>query len=153
MKKNKLILGLLVLLMFSSCTENQSNGERIGMITKFTQSGLIWKSWEGHLNATQTGMNSAEGFDFSIDNDKNDPAIIATLDSAANYGWKIKVKYHKTLGLNWFNNRGMTNYFVTKVEVLDKNMGSPFNNTPNNQVQIGKVVDTIYVVIDKSKIK
>jgi len=83
MKKRTLFLSLAAVVMFTSCTENQANGERIGMITKFTKGGIIWKSHEAHLNATQTGMNSAEGFDFSVDNDINDPVIIATLDSAA----------------------------------------------------------------------
>jgi hypothetical protein len=47
---------------------------------------------------------------------------IANLDSAATYGWKVKIKYHETFGKNWFSNRGETNYFVNEVEVLDKNL-------------------------------
>jgi hypothetical protein len=153
MKKITFFLSLSAMVMFTSCTENQANGERIGMITKFTKSGIIWKSHEAHLNATQTGMNSAEGFDFSVDNDINDPVIIATLDSAASYGWKVKIKYHKTFGYNWFSNRGNTNFFVNEVEVLDRNVTNQLNNNQNNEVVSGKVIDTVYVVIDKSQIK
>jgi len=103
MKTIKFIfLALVAAITMTSCTENYSNGERIGMITKFSQKGLVWNSWEGTLNTTQTGMNSAEPFQFSVDNDVNDPKVISTLDSAATYGWKVKVKYHETFGKNWF---------------------------------------------------
>jgi hypothetical protein len=150
MKKSTLVLGLLTsVMLMASCSENYSNGERVGMITKFTEKGLIWKSYEGHLNATQTGMNSAEGFDFSVDNDKNDPVVIATLDSAASLGWKIKLDYHEVAGLNWLGNRGETDYFVNKVDVLDRNPMSMFGG--KDTAPVGHVIDTIYVVIDKTK--
>ena len=159
MKTIKFIfLALVAAITMTSCTENYSNGERIGMITKFSQKGLVWNSWEGTLNTTQTGMNSAEPFQFSVDNDVNDPKVISTLDSAATYGWKVKVKYHETFGKNWFSNRGETNYFVKEVIVLDRNpIGSMFGNSDKKSKSDcdcktgGKVIDTIYVVIDKTK--
>ena len=149
----KLFLLFSIAILFTSCTENYSNGERIGMITKFSKKGLIWSSWEGTLNTTQTGMNSANQFEFSVDNDVNDPKVIATLDSAATYGWKVKIKYHETFGKNWFNNRGETNYFVKEVEVLDKDpIGNIFGNDQKAQPESGgKVIDTIYVVIDRTR--
>ncbi len=153
------IIGLLaiVILTMTSCTENYSNGERIGMLTKFSQKGLVYDSWEGTLNTTQTGMNSATPFEFSVDNDVNDPKVIATLDSAATQGWKVKIKYHETFGKNWFSNRGETNYFVKEVEVLDKDpianlMGGGNKGKGDCDCKTGgKVIDTIYVVIDRSK--
>jgi hypothetical protein len=158
MKKVKFIfLALLAAMSMTSCTENYSNGERIGMITKFSEKGLIWSSWEGTLNTTQTGMNSAEPFEFSVDNDVNDPKVISTLDSAATQGWKVKIKYHQTFGKNWFSNRGETNHFVKEVIVLDRNpIGSMFGNSDKSKSDCdcktgGKVIDTIYVVIDKTK--
>jgi hypothetical protein len=79
--------------------------------------------------------------------------VIATLDSAATYGWKVKVKYHETFGKNWFNNRGETNYFVKEVEVLDKDpIGNIFGNDQKAQPESGgRVIDTIYVVIDRTR--
>lgn len=161
MKTIKFIfLALVAAITMTSCTENYSNGERIGMITKFSQKGLFFDSWEGTLNTTQTGMNSAEPFQFSVDNDVNDPLVISTLDSAATYGWKVKVKYHETFGKNWFSNRGETNHFVKEVIILDRNpIGSMFGNSDNKSKSNsncdcetgGKVIDTIYVVIDKTK--
>ena len=151
------IIVLLCALFLSSCSENYSNGERIGVITQFSNTGVFWKSHEGHLNVTQTGMNSSVPFDFSIDNDNPVPEVISTLDSAANYGWKVKLIYHETMGWNWFNNRGSTNHFVTKVEVLDKSMSSHFSdfqsdNQKNDKPSIqGIIRDTIYIVIWKNK--
>ena len=152
MKTIKFIcLSLGLALVMTSCTENYSNGERIGMLTKFSKKGLVFDSWEGTLNTTQTGMNSAQPFEFSVDNDVNDPKTIAKLDSAATYGWKVKIKYHETFGKNWFNNRGETNYFVNEVEVLDKDpIGNMFGDKAISPTT-GRVVDTIYVVIDKSR--
>ena len=150
----KILIAFLGVAILSSCTENYSNGERIGMITKFSQKGLVWNSWEGTLNTTQTGMNSAQPFEFSVDNDVNDPKVISTLDSAATNGWKVKIKYHQTYGKNWFKNRGETCYFVKDVEVLDRNpIGNLLGNSKSESVSGGKVIDTIYVVIDKSQLK
>lgn len=149
----KLILFAAIAIAFCSCTENYSNGERIGVVTQLSNTGVFWKSWEGHLNVTQTGMNSSVPFDFSIDNDHEDPAVIKTLTDAAQNGWKVKLIYHETQGKNWFNNRGETNHFISKVEVLDKNMASLFNNKGEAADRPGRIIDTIYVVIDKSQLK
>jgi hypothetical protein len=147
----KLILAFLISLSFTSCTENYSNGERIGLITQFSRTGNFWKSWEGHLNMTQTGMNSSTPFDFSIDNDNEPEGLVKTLDSAAQFGWKVKIVYHETRGMNWFKNRGMTDHFVTKCEVLDKSpLQTAFGSGSSTS---GKIVDTIYLVIDKSQLQ
>lgn len=159
----KLIMIALTMLLITSCSENYSNGERIGSVTQFSETGLIWKSWEGHLNTTQSGMNSSVPFDFSIDNDSPDQTVINSIDSAAQFGWKVKLVYHQTRGWNWFSNRGETSHFITKVEVLDKNFANPFSDKQkdtstsksrcdcSNRVSGGTVIDTIYVIIDKSK--
>ena len=149
----KIFLLIFGVALLSSCSENYSNGERIGVITQFSETGLIWKSWEGHLNVTQTGMNSSVPFDFSIDNDDPSQGVIKTLEDAAQHGWKVKLIYHETFGWNWFKNRGETNHFITKVEVLEKNFGNTFNGKITEKQGEG-IVDTIYVVIvDKSRLK
>lgn len=152
MKKLFLLAIISASMILASCSENYSNGERIGVITQFSETGLIFKSWEGHLNVTQTGMNSSVPFDFSIDNDKPDQQVINTLDSAAQHGWKVKLVYHETAGFNWFSNRGETDHFINKVEVLEKNFGNAFNGTKPQEPNItGRTIDTIYVVIDRSR--
>jgi hypothetical protein len=153
MKKQitKIITILLIVFTFASCTENRSNGERVGTITAFSKTGIIWKSYEGHLNVTQTGMNSSNGFDFSIDNDNEPVGMVATLDSAANNGWKVKIIFHQVSGFNWLRNRGHTNYFISSIIVLDKNFDNPFgikkNDNNSNNINTGHVIDTIYIVI------
>jgi len=146
------IIGIAFSLMSMSCSENYSNGERIGTVTQFSSSGQLYKSHEGHLNTTQTGMNSSVPFDFSIDNDKEDPALIKTIDSAAQNGWKVKLIYHEVKGYNWFHNRGNTDHFVTKCEVLDRNFSNTSNPFHQGNTSGGKVIDTIYVVVDKREL-
>lgn len=153
MKKVMLVAIVSALLMLQSCSENYSNGERIGLVTKFSRSGIIYKSWEGELHITQTGMNSTmNDFEFSIDNDKEDQNVINQIDSAAQHGWKVKLTYHETFGKNWFRNRGSTSHYITGVEVLDKNMSmsQQFGQRADSSIR-GHVIDTIYVIIDKSK--
>lgn len=152
MKNLILIAFVSALMILVSCSEQYSNGERIGVITRFSQKGLIFKSWEANLNITQTGMNtSGEPFCFSVDKDKEDVNIIALLDSAANKGWKVKIIYHECLNKNITGIRGETDYFIDNMVVLDKGFTEKlqFNNNP--QVPTGRVIDTIYVVIDNRK--
>jgi hypothetical protein len=143
-------LGVIFLMMlFSSCSENYSNGERIGLVTQFSKRGMVWKTWEGHLNITQTGLNSADGFDFSLDGDKENKEIASLLDSAASIGWKVKLIYHQTYGKNWFGNRGETSHFIDSVIVIDKNFSLHQNSSNGNNISNtgGKSIDTIYIVI------
>jgi len=154
MKKTILYLLLvLVSIVTMSCSENYSNGDRVGFMTKFSNKGY-WsncKSWEGELNLTQTGMNTSSLFEFSLDNDQQNQneKLIKTLDSATVNGWKIKVKYHQVYGLkNFLSNRGETDYFVTDVEVLDRNMVNNIKDITNqNSKKSGSVRDTIYVIV------
>ena len=154
MKKLVLQFSLASFLMLGliSCSENYSNGERIGLVTQFSKRGVIFKTWEGHLNITQTGMNSADGFDFSIDSDEEDPNTVKLLDSAASVGWKVKLIYHQTIGKNWFSNRGETNYFIDSVIVIDRNFSvhnstNPAATNSPKSTNSGRAVDTVYVVI------
>ena len=154
MRKTTRVFGLAIMLcmMTVSCKENYSIGEKVGTLTEFAESGLFWDSWDGRLNLTQTGMNTAgEPFEFSFDNDRNDQdSLINLMMQAQVEGWKIKIKYHRVMGWNWFQNRGRFDYFVNDVEVLDKNFANVLRagNAPQ-----GHVVDTIYVVIDKSEVR
>jgi len=152
--KNTLFALALFSLTLVGCSENYSNGERIGFVTKFSNRGLIWKSWEGELNLTQTGMNTSSTFQFSIDNDRQDDnttRLIKILDSAATLGWKVKIRYHETTGKNWFRNRGETDHFVETVEVLDRTPLSVFNTPQKDGTHVAGKVDTIYLVIWRDK--
>lgn len=139
----------------TSCKEQYSNGEKVGNLIEFTRKGVIWDSWEGRLNLTQTGMNtSGEPFSFSFDNDRTDQdSLVRLLYQAQVEGWKVKIKYHEVWGLrNIFTNRGETDYFVDDVTVLDKDFAN-VSKRLNGAAREGHVVDTIYVVLDKSELK
>lgn len=49
----------VLMLTFSSCKENYSQGEKVGNLIEFAKKGVIWDSWEGRMNLTQTGMNTS----------------------------------------------------------------------------------------------
>ena len=152
MKYKLMIVACAIILQ--GCSEQYSNGERIGVITRFSQKGLIWKSWEGNLNVTQTGMNtSGDPFMFSVDNNKVDNALVSLIDSAASSGWKVKVVYHECFAKNLTGSRGETDYFIDNLQVLDKQFTEKlqFNNDAKTPKITGKIIDTIYVVIDRSK--
>jgi hypothetical protein len=158
MKKLFILLFASILLM--GCSENYSNGERIGLVTKFSEQGLVWKSWEGHLNLTQTGMNSSMPFDFSLDNDRREdyPQLLPIIDSASRHGWKVRMHYHQVFGWNWFSNRGKTDYFVDSVLVLDRNPVASAMGGGVSRCEDGKrdtvytgIRDTIYVVVQEKR--
>ena len=147
------VIGVIAIIIFAivTATEDYSEGERIGFITKFSHKGRFWKSWEGELNLTQTGMNTSSLFDFSIDNDNESSNVISMIDSAVNNGWKVKLTYHQTYFKNWLSNRGETDYFIKNIQNLDRSTLGNNNSNGTNQLQ-GRVIDTIYVVIDKSEL-
>ncbi len=155
MKKTVLLLiAVVAMLGMSSCKENYSNGEKVGNLIEFTQKGVIWDSWEGRMNMTQTGMNtSGAPFSFSFDNDRDDQdSLVNLMKQAQVEGWKLKVRYHEVWGFkNIFYNRGETDYFIDDVTVLDKDFANPLKNfgAANGG---GRVVDTIWVVVDKAEI-
>ena len=152
-----LMMCLLSLTFMTSCKEHFSDGERVGTVVKFSKAGVIWDSWDGDLNLTATGMNtSGEPFAFSFDNDRNDQdSLINLLIDAQRYGWKVKIIYHQVWGLkNICKNRGESDYFVDDVEILDKNFAKPLGgiSSQSEPVTKGRVIDTVWVVIDKSQL-
>lgn len=124
----KLLLITLSLLVFTSCTNNYSTGNRVGIITKFSYKGLMWDSWEGDLkvspgiaNGNSQMIGQYEDFNFSIDNDKKIECKPFTSDSIILYmklGIPVDVEYQQVKGFNWFHNRGCTDYFVKEVKRL-----------------------------------
>ena len=78
-------------MLLQGCKENYSNGEKVGNLIEFTRKGVIYDSWEGRLNLTQTGMNtSGEPFSFSFDNDRTDQdSIIELMKQAQVVGSRV----------------------------------------------------------------
>ena len=97
---------------------NYSTGFRAGVPTKFSNKGVIIKTWEGTLNVGGL-TNSAEGaipttWDFTVKNSAD--SVITKIDNAILNGRRVKLMYHeKYVRFFWL---GDTKYFVYDVEVL-----------------------------------
>lgn len=125
MKTVLVTFGLIVLFTICTaggCVPDYSEGERVGVITKFSKKGLLFKSWEGSLNQGGTMQVSNEKGGSSVvpsvvDFNVQDPKIIESIKLAANEGKRVKITY-----IQWYikpvsidNER-----VITKVEFLDQ---------------------------------
>lgn len=108
----------ILALMASACMPNYSNGTRVGVITKFSNKGIVFKSWEGELlqqgikivmddKGNNTSM--ANVFSFSV----TDPSVVEKINNAMNSGKQVKVHYRQ-----WFVSpvAQLTDYTVVDVE-------------------------------------
>ena len=98
----KTIFAIIAALILSACAPNYSSGDRVGVVTKLSNKGLVWKSWEGSLN--QGGTKVAHDSDGNtqivpnaIDFNVQDEAVIQTLQAAADSGQRVKIRYEQWL--------------------------------------------------------
>lgn len=112
----KVMCILVMSLMMVGCY-TISDGEKMGIITKFSKSGFLFKTYEAEL--IRGGLTSGSGvfgqsFDFTI----SDPAMAETVKIAMEQQKEIKIKYHQEwLVAPW---RGATQYFLDSVEIIEK---------------------------------
>lgn len=92
-----------------------SEGERTGVITKFSHKGLMMKTWEGELNVggiDQGGVPTM--WQFSV----NDPEIVQDLQNAQRKGGRWTLSYRQQLWTqSW---KGQTEYFIVGVQSVDE---------------------------------
>lgn len=86
----------------SACAPNYSEGERVGVVTKLSYKGLIWKSWEGSMNQGGTkevfdDKGNASVVPNAFDFNASDPAVIDKLKEAAKTGKRVELVYRQ-----WF---------------------------------------------------
>ena len=93
-----LLICIFIASTIVGCVPDYSQGERVGVVTKLSYKGIIWKSWEGALN--EGGTRVGVGQDGKRDTVPNvmqfnvqDPAIVKTLQSAMNTGRRVKITY------------------------------------------------------------
>ena len=75
-----------------------SEGERAGVVYKFSKKGFIWKTWEGELSL---GLNERNGdgqivakvFNFTVQDD----AVAAKIQKATESGKRVTIKYKQTI--------------------------------------------------------
>ena len=110
-----------VTLALSACAPNYSDGTRVGVITKISHKGLIFKSWEGSLNQGGT-KNSSDGngnttvvanvTDFNV----QDSTLLKKIQEAAASGKRVELTYSQ-----WFVSPiNIDSFYVIKdVKILD----------------------------------
>lgn len=78
------------------CAENYSSGDRVGIVTKLSEKGLVIKSWEGELLVALpvevAGTTQPEKFYFNVD-----PAAVSKVKEALTSGKRVQVIYHQWL--------------------------------------------------------
>jgi hypothetical protein len=109
------VLGLAVLAFFYSGTF--SEGTRAGVVTKISQRGVIFKTWEGQMSlktfgAIQSDNMVSDTYKFSIE--KGNAALIKELQDAALSGERVNLLYkERYMTVPW---RGDTKVFAVGVE-------------------------------------
>lgn len=94
--KTKLLIGamLTAALGLTACGENYSNGDRVGIVTKLSEKGLIFKSWEGEmliaLPADVAGTTQPEKFAFNVA-----PEAVEKVKAAMNSGKRVTLIYRQ----------------------------------------------------------
>lgn len=121
MMKRVMLLCMVVLLM-TGCWQ-VSEGERAGVVTKFTHKGLFWLSWEGELHfAGANGTIVADSWEFALDNSRirgeDLEKLIQTLNEAQRSGKRVRINYvEEMITAPW---RSGSAYLVQSVELLEK---------------------------------
>jgi hypothetical protein len=112
------VLILLGAFVLWTCSWTYSEGTRAGQLIKFSEKGVVFKTYEGELNmgGLRTG-NSEDGLEgnlwkFSV----LDENVVEELMKAE--GKRVKLGYKERYkAMVW---QGDTNYFIVKVEVIDE---------------------------------
>ena len=117
-----LFLGSIVLLILGAgivlpCTtgldsDYLKNGEAVGYITHFRETGIVWKTWEGKYLAgvgKQTAVGGA--YNFSVIDD----VVVKQIKALVGSDVRVKMTYDCWLMLPY--RMGDSNCLVTKIEV------------------------------------
>lgn len=115
MKKIVMLVVVLVSIL-SGCGSNYSQGERVGIVTKLSEKGLIFKSYEGQmvlaLPISVAGQTNPETFEFTADR-----SVVDKLNNAIYSGKRVKLIYRQ-----WFLAPPTidTDYVIYDVQPVDK---------------------------------
>jgi hypothetical protein len=111
-----IILGLLVGVVYYLTAGYYSKGERAGTISKLSERGYVFKTYEGMLNeggySGETGTLTPRYFEFSCKVD----TVVTKLQKALKTGERVTLHYsEKFFQFPW---NGDTKYFIDNVEFL-----------------------------------
>jgi len=94
---------------------SNSEGERAGVVSKFSKKGVMFKTFEGELNVGaqgQVGNMVNNMWAFTVDN--NDEKIVQQLEDAMLTGKRVRLHYEQRyMKFSWM---GDTEYFVTRLD-------------------------------------
>lgn len=111
-----ILLVLAFIILYLTTKVSYSEGDRAGVVSKFSEKGFVLKTHEGELNVGAQGEvgNMAQNlWQFSVAN--NDPEIIKKLSDSMLSGKRVRLHYEqKYMKYFWL---GDTEYYVTKVDV------------------------------------
>lgn len=108
------LLGALALVgLYASFTLwfDYAEGERAGVLQKFSKRGWVCKTWEGELAMYVVGGVAPQIWDFSV----RDDAVAQQLLKAVGQQVRLSYSQHRGVPTNCF---AETEYFVEKVEVV-----------------------------------
>lgn len=82
------------------CNCDYSSGERAGVVTKFSQKGLLCKTWEGEMLLGGTRLDAegnavANTWQFTVKSD--DAASREAIEAALQSGQRVAISYHQVL--------------------------------------------------------
>jgi hypothetical protein len=104
------LIGLYTWLMLSWA---YSEGERAGVLQKFSKRGWICKTYEGELAMYVVGGVAPQIWNFSVRDDE----VVGQLHAAVGQQVRLHYAEHRGLPTTCF---GETDYFVERVEVVGK---------------------------------
>ncbi len=90
-----------------------SDGDRAGYLQKFSRKGWICKTYEGELAMTTVPGVAPVLWNFTV----RDPAVAAQINTVLGKRMALHYEEHRGIPTSCY---GETNYFVSKVQVLEK---------------------------------
>jgi hypothetical protein len=100
----RIVSAALAALALTACGRGYSNGERAGVVTKFSEKGLVWKSWEGELNLGGMRSQSTDNggvamvaniWRFSVKDDR----IVYEIQNALESGDSVSLRYTEWMAM------------------------------------------------------
>jgi len=104
-------LVLLVLYTLLMLWWSYSEGERAGVLQKFSKRGWVCKTYEGELAMYVVGGVAPQIWNFSV----RDPAVVEQLHEAVGRQVRLHYDEHRHLPTSCF---GETDYFVDAIEIV-----------------------------------
>jgi hypothetical protein len=105
------VILLFVLYTWLMLSWSYSEGERAGVLQKFSKRGWVCKTYEGELAMYVVGGIAPQIWSFSV----RDEGVVQQLHAAVGQQVRLRYAEHRGLPTNCF---GETDYFVTSVEVV-----------------------------------